>query len=183
MWHYAFECVCACVHMFVCVCARVYMRVCMCECVCACVCVCVCACVYVRVFMCVYVRVCMFMSSTCINLKSVIFLYHLQSMSWSKWGRTTLRLILLPGLEQRWTIKWRVPTVTAFNCFVRFQGIAAKIHPQINTAIILRTYSFLGVMLCRCMIHFRIFEERRSFKQPQFTHRTKQSHRIEDPSP
>jgi len=185
---YVCVCMCACVYarvyvgvcMCACVCACVYVRLCMCVCVCACVyvgvcmcacvCVCVCACVYVRVSMCVcvcacvYVGVCIFMSSTCSNLNSVIFLNPIQSMPWSKWGRTTLRLILLPGLKQRWTIKWRVPIVTAFNCFVRFQGIAAKIHPQINTAIILRMLNFLGVMLCRCVIHFRIFEDTRIFQ-------------------
>jgi len=47
---------------------------------------------------------------------------------------------------------------------LRSQGIVAKIHPQFLTVVKLRMHNFWGVMLCRCVIHSRIFEGTRIFR-------------------
>jgi len=49
------------------------------------------------------------------KLTSDIILYHIQSMSRSKLGRTTLTLIVLIGLKQGETTKWTEPIITGFN--------------------------------------------------------------------
>ena len=47
---------------------------------------------------------------------------------------------------------------------LRSQGIAAKMHPQFLTALILKMHNFWGVMLYRCVIHSRIFEGKWTFR-------------------
>ena len=49
------------------------------------------------------------------NLTSDINFYHIQSMSCSKSGRTTLGVIMLVSLKHRGAIKWRVSLITDFN--------------------------------------------------------------------
>jgi hypothetical protein len=98
------------------------------------------------------------------NLTSDINLYHIQSTSCSKSGRTTLRLIVLEGLKNGGSKKLRLPIVTGSNSFVRSQGIATKMHPHFLTVVILRIHIFWGVMLCLCMIHSKIFEGKKIFR-------------------
>jgi hypothetical protein len=76
------------------------------------------------------------------NLSSDINLDHIQSMSCSKSARTRLRLIAVAGLKHGGATKCRVPIITDFNCVVRSQGIAAKMHPQFLTAVKLRIHNF-----------------------------------------
>ena len=75
-------------------------------------------------------------------MTSVINLAIVQSMSCSKAGRTTLRLIVLAGIKHGGTTKWRVTIITSFNYCDRSQGIVAKMHPQFLTALILRMHNF-----------------------------------------
>ena len=64
-------------------------------------------------------------------------------MSCSKLGRTTFRIIVLVSLKHGGAPKLRVPVITGFNyCVVRSQGIAAKMHPQFLTAVILLVHNF-----------------------------------------
>jgi hypothetical protein len=63
-------------------------------------------------------------------------------MSCSKSGRTTFRLIVLAGLTHGGARKLKVPIITNFNCAVRSQGIAAKMHPQFLKAVILKMHNF-----------------------------------------
>jgi len=107
---------------------------------------------------------CMCVSSTCSSLTSVIYLYHIQSMPWSKLRRTALRILMLAGLKHGGATNLIVSIVTAFNYFVRLQGIAAIMHSQFLTVVILRMQNFWVVMLCRCVIHSRIFEDTRIFR-------------------
>ena len=100
---------------------------------------------------------CVCVSSMYSNLTSDINLDHIQSMSCSKSGRTRLRLTVLAGLKHGGATKWIVPIITDFNCIVRSQGIASKMHLQFLTAVILRIHNFWCVMLCRCVIHSRTF--------------------------
>jgi hypothetical protein len=94
----------------------------------------------------------------CSDVTPVINIYHIQSLSCSKSGRTTLRLIGLAGLIHWVTAIRRVPPVTSFNCCVVMSRNRNKNAPTISQGGILWMRNFWGVMLCRCMIHSRIFE-------------------------
>ena len=76
------------------------------------------------------------------NLTSDINLYYICSMLCNMSGRTTLRIIMLAGLKHGEATKLRVRVIKGFNCVVRSQGIAAKMHPQVLTAVILRIRNF-----------------------------------------
>jgi len=49
---------------------------------------------------------------------------------------------MLAGLKHGEATKLRVRVIKGFNCVVRSQGIAAKMHPQVLTAVILRIRNF-----------------------------------------
>jgi hypothetical protein len=46
----------------------------------------------------------------------------------------------------------------------RSQVIVAKMYPQFITAVILKMHNFWGVMLCRWVIHSRIFEGTKTYR-------------------
>jgi hypothetical protein len=75
----------------------------------------------------VYGRMCV--SSMYSNLTSVSNLYHIQSMSCSKLGKTKLRLILLASLKHGGATKWRVTIITGFNCCVAIARNCCKNAP------------------------------------------------------
>ena len=66
------------------------------------------------------------------NLTSVSNLYHIQSKSCSKSGRTTLRLIVLEGQKHGGATKLRVPVITGFNCCVSIASNCCKNAPTVS---------------------------------------------------
>jgi len=48
---------------------------------------------------------------------------------------------MLVRVKHGGTTKLSAPVITGFNCVVRSQGIAAKMHPHFLTALILRMHN------------------------------------------
>jgi hypothetical protein len=59
-------------------------------------------------------------------------LYHIQLMSCSKSGKTTLRLIALVSLKYGGGTKWRLPIITGFNCCIVIARNYCKNAPTVS---------------------------------------------------
>jgi hypothetical protein len=63
------------------------------------------------------------------NFTSIINIYHIQSLSCSKLGRTAFRLIVLADQKAREATKLRVPIITGFNCCFGIARNCCKSRP------------------------------------------------------
>ena len=85
-------------------------------------------------------------------------------MSCSKSGRTTLGIIVLVSLKHGGATKLRESLITSFNLCVVIEKFCCKNSSTGSHIGNTKIHKFWGVMLCRCVIHSRIYEDTRFFR-------------------